>query len=114
MNLNKSKKKVRPWDKKGYKEFFVSPDILKLPIVSKQKKSKNQCKQIFFLKLEKVIQFYYMNERYQVSCLSHNVNININVFGISMCLTQLHRWFSCNNSLPRTLTKWPAFTKMDT
>ena len=38
MNLNKSKKKVRPWDKKGYKEFFVSPDILKLPIVSKQKK----------------------------------------------------------------------------
>ena len=34
------------------------------------------------MKLEKVIQFDYMNERYQVSCLSHNVNIN--VFGISV------------------------------
>jgi hypothetical protein len=54
--------------------------------------------------------FYYLNESDQVSCLSHNVNIN--VFGIFMCLTQLqtsfyniYGWLSCNNSFPLTFTK---------
>jgi hypothetical protein len=37
--------------------------------------------------------FYYLNESYQVSCLSHNANIN--VFGIFMCLTQLQFLFTC-------------------
>ena len=55
---------------------------------------------MFFLKLGNFIIW-----SYQVSCLSHNVNINI--FGIFMCLTQLqtsfyniYGWLSCNNSFP--------------
>ena len=43
-----SKNKVKPWDKKGHKKLYS--DILTLPIISRQIK-KNQCKQIFFLKL---------------------------------------------------------------
>ena len=45
----KSKKKVKPWDKKGHKKLYS--DILTLPIISRQIKKKNQCKQMFFLKL---------------------------------------------------------------
>ena len=42
------------------------------------------------MKLGKVIQFYYMNESYQVSCLSHNVNINIfGIFASSVSKTSL-------------------------
>ena len=42
----KSKKKGKPWDRKGHKKLYS--DILTLPIISRQI---NQCKQIFFLKL---------------------------------------------------------------
>ena len=44
----KSRKKVKPWDKKGHTKLYS--DILTLPTISRQIK-KNQCKQIFFLKL---------------------------------------------------------------
>jgi hypothetical protein len=83
-------KKSETLRKKGHNKLYL--DILTLPIISRQIQT-NQCKQIFFLKLGKVIQFYYLNERsYQVSYgLSHNVNIK--VFGIFMCLTQLQTSF---------------------
>ena len=43
----KSKKKVKPWDKKGHTKLYS--DILSLSIISRQIK-KNQCKQTFFPK----------------------------------------------------------------
>jgi hypothetical protein len=64
----------------------------------------------FYVNASHFVSVFYVNAIVQVSCLSHNVNIN--VFGIFMCLTQLQTSFyninggsSCNNSFPLTFTK---------
>ena len=76
---------MKLWDKKGHTKLYS--DILTLHIISRQIK-KNSVLANIFLEIRK---YYYLNESYQVSCLSDNVNIN--VFGIFMCLTQLQTSF---------------------